>query len=251
MIAFRDPRFDGQLLRALGHGVYGGAALGECLAAAATISNADRDSWQRGWTQLADRTFEAAAASWRGGHRVSALNAFLRASNYYRSAYVLHLQSPLPPSVPQAYRCQRDAFARAAALMPLPPEPLAIAFGQAHMPGWFCPAGPGRRLALARDCRVSSEMLHSAISRGLVDGGAHVVDAGVGPTPMLYFAVHHTDVDGGIMITGSHNPAEENGFKMMRGRASFFGKVPGESMSSATLVSSATKPTGGFGVTRL
>ena len=86
------------------------------------------------------------------------------------------------------------------------------------------PAGAGRRLALARDCRVSSERLHSAMSRGLVDGGAHVVDAGVGPTPMLYFAVHHTEVDGGIMITGSHNPAEENGLKMMRGRASFFGK---------------------------
>jgi phosphomannomutase/phosphoglucomutase len=85
------------------------------------------------------------------------------------------------------------------------------------------PAGPKRRVALARDCRLSSERLHSAIVRGLVEGGAHVIDVGVGPTPMLYFAVHHTDVDGGVMITGSHNPAEENGFKMMRGRASFFG----------------------------
>ena len=85
------------------------------------------------------------------------------------------------------------------------------------------PAGPKKRLALARDCRVSGERLHEALLRGLVEGGVHVVDAGVGPTPMLYFAAHHLDVDGGIMITGSHNPAEENGFKMMRGRASFFG----------------------------
>jgi len=85
------------------------------------------------------------------------------------------------------------------------------------------PAGPKKRLALARDCRVSGERLHAALLRGLIEGGVHVVDAGVGPTPMLYFAAHHLDVDGGIMITGSHNPAEENGFKMMRGRASFFG----------------------------
>ena len=40
---------------------------------------------------------------------------------------------------------------------------------------------------------------------------------------MLYFAVHHLDADGGVMITGSHNPGDENGFKMMRGKASFFG----------------------------
>jgi len=85
------------------------------------------------------------------------------------------------------------------------------------------PAGPKRRVALARDCRISSERLHAALTRGLVEGGAHVIDVGVGPTPMLYFAVHDLDVDGGVMITGSHNPADENGFKMMRGRASFFG----------------------------
>jgi phosphomannomutase/phosphoglucomutase len=85
------------------------------------------------------------------------------------------------------------------------------------------PAGPKRRLAIARDCRVSGERLHAALTRGLVEGGVHVIDAGVGPTPMLYFAAHHLDVDGGIMITGSHNPAEDNGIKMMRGRASFFG----------------------------
>lgn len=86
------------------------------------------------------------------------------------------------------------------------------------------PAGPRRRIALARDCRLSSERLHDALTRGLVDAGAHVVDAGVGPTPMLYFAVHELDADGGVMITGSHNPGDENGFKLMRGRASFFGR---------------------------
>ena len=46
---------------------------------------------------------------------------------------------------------------------------------------------------------------------------------GVGPTPYLYFAVHHLNADGGVQITGSHNPGDENGFKMMKGKASFFG----------------------------
>jgi phosphomannomutase/phosphoglucomutase len=79
------------------------------------------------------------------------------------------------------------------------------------------------RIAVGRDCRGSSDRLRSALVDGLVRAGATVVDVGVGPTPMLYAAVHALSTDGGVMITGSHNPADENGFKMMRGTASFFG----------------------------
>ena len=79
------------------------------------------------------------------------------------------------------------------------------------------------RRAVGRDCRLSSPRLHAALLRGLSKVGVDVVDIGVGPTPMLYFAVHHLDTDGGVMITGSHNPGDENGFKMMRGKASFYG----------------------------
>lgn len=100
-------------------------------------------------------------------------------------------------------------------------DELAVALGLAL--ATMLPSSPRRRLAVARDCRLSSERLHDALVRGLTEGGVHVIDAGVGPTPMLYFAVHSLDVDGGVMITGSHNPAEENGFKMMRGRSSFYG----------------------------
>jgi len=84
--------------------------------------------------------------------------------------------------------------------------------------------GNAPRLALGRDCRLSSPRLHAAMLEGLLRAGAHVQDVGVGPTPHLYFAVHHLDADGGVMITGSHNPAEDNGFKVMRGKASFFGQ---------------------------
>jgi phosphomannomutase/phosphoglucomutase len=79
------------------------------------------------------------------------------------------------------------------------------------------------RVAVGRDCRLSGPRLFRALTAGLVAGGAEVLDVGVGPTPKLYFAVHHLDADGGVMITASHNAAEDNGMKIMRGRAPFFG----------------------------
>lgn len=82
------------------------------------------------------------------------------------------------------------------------------------------------RLAVGRDCRLSSPRLFAALTKGLREAGVHVIEIGVVPTPLLYFAVHHLGdkVDGGIMITGSHNPPGDNGFKIMRGKASFFGE---------------------------
>jgi phosphomannomutase/phosphoglucomutase len=79
------------------------------------------------------------------------------------------------------------------------------------------------RVAVGCDCRLSGPRLFTALTAGLVEGGAQVVDIGIGPTPKLYFSVHHLETDGGVMITGSHNPAEDNGFKIMRGKNSFFG----------------------------
>lgn len=81
-----------------------------------------------------------------------------------------------------------------------------------------------RRIALGRDCRLSSPRLYEALVRGLAQTGVHIEDIGIGPTPLLYFAVHHGDLDGGIQITGSHNPPDENGFKMMVGKASLYGE---------------------------
>jgi phosphomannomutase / phosphoglucomutase len=80
------------------------------------------------------------------------------------------------------------------------------------------------RVVVARDCRRSGPRLFEALMHGLIDGGADVIDIGVGPTPLMYFGVHHLDADGGVMITGSHNPADENGFKIMKGKGSFFGE---------------------------
>lgn len=82
----------------------------------------------------------------------------------------------------------------------------------------------GRRICVGRDGRLSSPALAEALIAGLRGGGVDVVDLGLGPTPMMYFAVHELDTDGGIQVTGSHNPPSHNGFKMMLGKASFFGE---------------------------
>jgi phosphomannomutase / phosphoglucomutase len=84
-------------------------------------------------------------------------------------------------------------------------------------------SGAPVRIAVGRDCRLSSDRLAAALIQGLTLAGATVADVGVGPTPMLYASVHALSTEGGVMITGSHNPAPDNGFKLMRGKASFFG----------------------------
>ncbi|MBK1695834.1 phosphoglucomutase/phosphomannomutase PgmG [Rhodovibrio salinarum] len=82
----------------------------------------------------------------------------------------------------------------------------------------------GRRLALGYDGRLSSPELAEAVEQGLRAGGCDVVRIGRGPTPMLYYAVNELDTDGGIQVTGSHNPPDHNGFKIMLGKRSFFGE---------------------------
>lgn len=82
----------------------------------------------------------------------------------------------------------------------------------------------GRKVALGYDGRISSPMLEHALVEGLTASGCDVVRIGMGPTPMLYYAeASNEEVDGGIQITGSHNPANYNGFKMVFQGRPFFG----------------------------
>ncbi len=90
--------------------------------------------------------------------------------------------------------------------------------------GTFLSRAGAKRIAVGRDCRLSSPRLHRALVSGLLDTGLTLIDIGVGPTPMMYFTVFDRDLDGGVQITGSHNPPEDNGFKMMIGKASLFGR---------------------------
>ncbi len=82
----------------------------------------------------------------------------------------------------------------------------------------------GSKVAVGYDGRVSSPVLEHALVEGLTASGCDVVRIGLGPTPMLYYAeASAEDVDGGIQITGSHNPANYNGFKMVFQGRPFFG----------------------------
>jgi phosphomannomutase len=101
-------------------------------------------------------------------------------------------------------------------------EPDAYAVGRTF--GTLVRRAGGRRVAVGRDGRVSSPAFEAALLRGLAEAGADAVRIGLGPTPMLYFAEAELDVDAGIQITGSHNPADYNGFKMVLRGAAFFGE---------------------------
>jgi phosphomannomutase len=98
----------------------------------------------------------------------------------------------------------------------------AEAIGRAF--GTMLAGNGGRTVSVGYDGRLSSPELEAATVRGLLACGLDVIRIGLGPTPMMYFAVNTLPADGGIMISGSHNPPEYNGFKMMMGKGPFYGR---------------------------
>lgn len=83
----------------------------------------------------------------------------------------------------------------------------------------------GRSLCIGHDCRLSSPRLHDALLKGFLSAGAHVLDVGMVPTPVLYYAAVHFEAAGAVMITGSHNPPEYNGFKTVCGSGTLHGSA--------------------------
>ena len=81
-----------------------------------------------------------------------------------------------------------------------------------------------RTVALGRDGRLTSSDLRDRVLAGITGTGVNVVDIGVCPTPLLYFALYTLPVDGGMMVTGSHNAAEYNGFKMCLEKTALHGE---------------------------
>jgi len=81
-----------------------------------------------------------------------------------------------------------------------------------------------RRVSVGRDCRLTSDRYAAALADGIRSTGLTVVDIGVCPTPLLYFSLFHWDLDGGIQVTGSHNAADYNGFKVCLGKETLYGE---------------------------
>ena len=101
-------------------------------------------------------------------------------------------------------------------------DPVVRSLGNAF--AQYLRTSQARAVAIGFDARSSSPRLRDALAAGLTEAGIDVIDVGLCPTPALYFALHHLAPGAGIMITGSHNPAEFNGFKLCVGTGTIFGE---------------------------
>src|SRR5271156_349904 len=100
----------------------------------------------------------------------------------------------------------------------------ADAFAIGRVFGSIVGRNGGKRVAVGYDGRLTSPELEQALVDGLRASGMEVLRIGLGPTPMLYYTATTQQTDGAVMVTGSHNPPDYNGFKMMLGRKPFFGQ---------------------------
>ncbi len=149
----------------------GGAELSECLLAAEAIEEGDLESWVHAWAALATQTRDTATRALESGQPATARSAWLRASNYFRSAMF-----SLPPADPRLERyltASRECFHAAAPLCTPPIEPLDITFGEARLPAYFVPAGGPRRptlVVLNGGDSTNEELVHwlgfAAVARG-------------------------------------------------------------------------------------
>ncbi len=135
---FKDDSFSFETLRGAGFVVDGGADLGEVLITASAIGEGDEVAWHREWKATADRIAGLGEASLKAGHKVSAREAFLRASNYYRMAEFYRRDNPFDdPEVTGLIKRSRDNFLQAAALMDGPVEDVRIPYGEGALPAYL------------------------------------------------------------------------------------------------------------------
>jgi len=133
-----------ETLRAIGYAPYGGADIGEVVSTAGRIPEGDEGAWYEQWRALAERVGTAADASAATGRTVSAREAYLRSSNYYRLAeFYLRDDPDHDPRVLDTSRRSSAAFARAAELLPQPLTRVQIPYQGTALPGWWVPADPG------------------------------------------------------------------------------------------------------------
>jgi len=117
-------------------------------------------------------------------------------------------------------RCVREYDIRGVVDQTLSADDVRL-IGRAY--GTIVAASGGRMVCVGYDGRISSPAFEQAMVEGLTASGIDVLRVGLGPSPMLYHAVHARSADGGVMITGSHNPPDHNGIKLMLGTGSFYG----------------------------
>ncbi|MFK0216690.1 alpha/beta fold hydrolase [Streptomyces vinaceus] len=181
-----------ETLRSFGHIAYGGADFGEVLTTSQRIREGDFDSWYDEWLVTADRVAAVAREAERKQHKVSARDAWLRASNYYRSAEFFLHGNPGDPRIDHAYEASVAAFKSAMALSERPVTPVEIPFENTTLPGYFYEAaddGSGRPhpvVLIHNGFDGTAEECHFFGIPGLVERGYHVLsfDGPGQPGPM-------------------------------------------------------------------
>ncbi len=143
-LVFNDPTYDFQLQRTLGTTLAGGADINECLSTAHKISEGDGESWYTHWRGLADRIYRVGEKALAAGHKITARESFQRASNYYRTCEFFLHGNPDDPRILESWRLSRNAFRKAASLMPYPVEVIKIPYENTTLPGYFI--SPNRSL---------------------------------------------------------------------------------------------------------
>ncbi len=136
-LVFQDQAFSFELLRAIGYTLYDGADIGECLVTAARIKEGNFESWYTEWTRTAQRVQKIAEDCLARGHVLSARNAYLRASNYYRTAEFFLHTNPSDPRILTTWQASRDCFAQAAIRFAFPCEAVEILYEGSTLPGYF------------------------------------------------------------------------------------------------------------------
>lgn len=174
-IYFESPEFDSQLLRALSYTYYQGADIGECLMTASRIKAKDFDSWYDEWTATADRVYTIGEESLGSGCSISAKQAFLRASNYYRTSMFFLYGAPVDPRLRTAYTKHRQSFGQAIALFSTQVSTVAIPYENTTLPGYFYNASPsGEKLPVV----IISNGYDGTHQECYLNGGAAALERG-------------------------------------------------------------------------
>jgi len=140
-----DSLFEQQATRAMAHALHGGADFGECIQTMQRVPAGDTAAWTREWTATADRVAGIGDACAARGHRVSARDAWLRASTYYRAAYCFLFGRPVSAALAATFDREVCVFAKAAAWLDPPLVPLEIPCEGTTLPAYFCSGGDGVR----------------------------------------------------------------------------------------------------------
>ena len=174
-----DEQFWFETVRMFGAADYGGAEFGEVMAASIQITPGDYDSWHAAWHGLAERISAEAAAALAKGHKLSARDGFLRASNYYRSSEFFLHGTPRDPRIAVAYKRSVACFQGAAALFKPQITPVEIPYEHTTLPGYFySPDGSGRprpTVILNTGFDGSAEEMHFQGAQAGVERGYNVL----------------------------------------------------------------------------